>query len=398
MPDAAASSGSGSRVARDATDRDADAMKLAPELVRELAHDEGFDIVRFGPTHPGEHALHFERWLEAGRHGEMRWLEDWRSKLVDPASWARSTQSAISLAADYGGPAVGLQGGGRIARYAAGRDYHRALGDRVRRMRRRLEREGVPFGSIEVGTDAIPVLERALAVRAGVGFLAKSAGVISPGHGPFLLLSELLVPVELPFDLPSPGSCGSCTRCLDACPTGAIVAPFQVDARRCLSYTTIELRGSIPEPMREAQGDWLFGCDVCLEVCPFADSRGRASRPAAPRPAAFSPHAVVETATLVGIVELDEQEYRERWTGTALRRATRSGLRRNAAVVLGNLGDGAALPALRRGLRDPDAVVREHCAWAIGRIAPGDPTLDSALAAESDPPVVAAIRNALARR
>ncbi|MBI5852882.1 MAG: tRNA epoxyqueuosine(34) reductase QueG [Planctomycetes bacterium] len=373
-------------------------MNLTPELVRSLAHDEGFDLVRFGPAHPGEHAARLEAWLDEGMHGSMSWLADWREKLVDPARWARDPKSAICLAADYGGPPVDLAGGGRIARYAAGRDYHRALGDRVRRLRRRLEREGVPHGSIDIGTDAIPILERALAVRSGVGFLAKSAGVISPDLGPYLLLSELLVPFELPFDLPSPGSCGTCTRCIDACPTGAILAPYRVDARRCISYTTIELRGSIPDELREPQGSWVFGCDVCLEVCPFASTRGRAATPGAPRPDAFLPHPVVEHATLVGLVELDEADYEERWVGTALRRATRTGLRRNAAVALGNLGDQDALPALRRGLADVDGIVREHCAWAIGRIAPRDTSLDAALARETDDAARRAIATALARR
>ena len=373
-------------------------MRLDPQRVRAIASEEGFDLVRFGPAHPGTDAARFEAWLDAGRHGDMRWIEAWRSKIVDPASWARAPRSSIALAYDYGGPPVETADGGRIARYAVGRDYHRSLGDKVRRIRRRLEGEGVPFGSIDIGTDAVPILERALAARAGIGFLAKSAGVISPELGPYLLLSELLTPLDLPFDLPSPGSCGTCTRCIDACPTDAIVAPFEVDARRCISYSTIELRGSIPEELREAQGAWLFGCDVCLEVCPFAGTRGRASRPSEPRPAPLQPHPAVEGATLVGVLELDEAEFDAHWTGTPLRRATRNGLRRNAAIALGNLGRGSALPALHRSLADPDPIVREHVVWAIGRIDPHDAELDAALAREDDARVRAALRSALDRR
>jgi epoxyqueuosine reductase len=220
----------------------------------------------------------------------------------------------------------------------------------------------------------VPILERALAARAGVGFLAKSAGVISPTHGPYLLLAELLTPLDLPADGPAPGTCGTCTRCLDACPTGAIVAPFQVDSRRCLSYTTIELRGPIPEPLRAAQGPWLFGCDRCLEVCPFT-SKGRAAAPADPVPEPLRPHRVVEECTLVGVLELGEEEYQRDWVGTAMRRATRAGLRRNAAVVLGNLGDAAAVPALAGALGDPDPVLRGHAAWALGRLDPGSGVL-----------------------
>ena len=369
-------------------------MNLDPERVRAIAAEEGFDLVRFGPTDPAEHGRHFEAWLDAGRHGDMAWIAEWRDQIVDPSTWARQPRSAVALAWDYGRPAVELRGGGRVARYAATRDYHRSLGNKVRRIRRSLEREGVPFGSIDIGTDAIPILERALAARAGIGFLAKSAGIISPEHGPYLLLSELLTPLELPLDLPSPGSCGSCTRCIDACPTGAIVAPFQVDARRCISHATIESRAPIPEAMREPMGSWLFGCDVCLEVCPFAHSRGRATRPHEDLPPELALHPLIECTTLIGILQLEEDEFRDHWTGTPLRRATRSGLRRNAAVVLGNLGDPDSLPALTSALDDPDPIVREHAAWAIGRIEPRNPALDRAADRETDSRVKAAIARA----
>jgi epoxyqueuosine reductase len=373
-------------------------MRLDPERVRAIAAEQGFDLVRFGPAHPGDHADRYQAWLDAGHHGSMQWLADWREKIVDPSTWAREPTSAITLAFDYGRDGVQLDGGGRIARYAFGRDYHRALGNKVRRIRRDLEAEGVPFGAIDIGTDSIPILERALAARSGIGFLAKSAGIISPTLGPYLLLSELLTPLELPFDDVSPGSCGTCTRCIDACPTGAIVEPFRVDARRCLSYTTIELRGSIPVELREPQGEWLFGCDVCLEVCPFANTRGRAANPLATQREELRPHAVVEAATLVGILHLSEAEFATQWTGTPLRRATHVGLRRNAAVVLGNRGDVSALPALTTALADDSPIVREHAAWAIGRIDPHSDCLERALTIETETEVRAALEAALARR
>jgi epoxyqueuosine reductase len=372
---------------------------IRAELVRELAQEAGFDIVRFGPADPGEHAAHFERWLELGRHGDMAWLERNRELILDPARWIDRPRSGIALARDYGGPPAALRGGaGRIARYARGRDYHRGLGNRVRKLRDRLEREGLPRGSMKAGTDAVPVLERALAARAGIGFLAKSAGVISPTHGPYLLLSELITPLELPPDDPAAGSCGTCTRCIEACPTDALVAPHQLDARRCLSYTTIEWKGSIPEALRAPQGDWLFGCDICIEVCPFTRFGRAGSDPARNDPADLPddlrPHRAVETWDLLGVLEIDQAAWDAEWTGTAIRRAGREGLRRNAAVVLGNLGDPAALPALRRCLADPSAVVREHAAWAIGRIDPRDACLDSALRTEPDPAVRDALRRA----
>ena len=373
-------------------------MPISPSLVRELAHDCGFQLVRFGPADPGPHGQHFLDWLEQGRHGEMRYLEDNKERILAPDSWRKGVQSAIALAVDYGGPKAELLGGGQVARYAAGRDYHRWLKDRVFSLRKRLEREGVPYGTCNGGADAVPVLERALAVRSGIGFLAKSAMVISPTHGPYLQLGELLTGMELPFDEPAIGTCGTCTACIDACPTGAIVAPHEVDARRCLSYTTIELRGFAAPELREAQGDRFFGCDVCLEVCPFQKKSPLLDVHGEDRPKDLRPHTLLSQWTLVDVLDLDEARYESEWVGTAMRRATRSGLRRNAAVALGNLGDPSAMPALLAALRDEDPVVRGHAAWAIGRIDARHPQLDAARARETDAIVASEIERALASR
>lgn len=367
---------------------------VTARLLAEMAHEAGFDLVGFGPLDPGEHAGHFLRWLEAGRAGEMHYLEANRDRIVDPRRLAPHARSVMAVAAEHGGPGAVLEGGGRIARYAVGRDYHRVLGNALGRLRARIEGEGVPRGRIRTGTDAVPVLERALAVQAGIGFLAKSSMVIAPQRGPYLSLGELLLPFDTSGDGPVTGSCGTCTRCLDACPTGALVAPFELDARRCLSYTTIELRGAVPRDLRDAQGDWLFGCDVCVEVCPFTRFSGR--EPGALGAELTRPHRALETYTLVGVLELSAQDYDAHWTGTAMRRATRTGLRRNAATVLGNRRDGAAVPALGRALADADAVVRAHAAWALGRIDPRAPALAHALAREDDPAVQDEIRRALA--
>ncbi len=372
-------------------------MAVRPDQIRDIAHEAGFDVVAFGPGDPGEHGPRFAAWLDAGRAGEMEYLHRNREVILDPQKFAPGTRSAIALGFDYGGPAAALRGGrGRVARYAVGRDYHRFLGKATRRIRDHLESEGVAKGSVRIGTDAVPVLERALAARAGVGFLAKSAGIINPRLGPYLLLSELLTPLDLPPDPPATGTCGSCTACIDACPTDAITAPYELDARRCLSYSTIELRGFIPEPMRRAQGEWLFGCDICLEVCPFT-SKGRASlADAAARPPELRPHRVVETYDLVGVLSLTEEEYQTDWVGTAMRRATRSGLRRNAAVVLGNLGHDDAAPALVAALDDEDRVVRGHAAWALGRLGVERKRLTIRLEQETDPEVQAELRQAMA--
>ncbi|MEQ1630965.1 MAG: tRNA epoxyqueuosine(34) reductase QueG [Planctomycetota bacterium] len=371
-------------------------MPISAALVRELAHECGFELVRFGPADPGPHGQHFLDWLAQGRNGEMHYLEANKDRILDPGSWRPGVRSAIALGVDYGGPRTELNGGGQVARYASGRDYHRFLRDRVFALRQRLEREGVPYGSCNGGADAVPVLERALAVRAGIGFLAKSAMVISPTHGPYLQLGELLTGLDLPPDGPASGTCGTCTACLDACPTGAIVAPHQVDARRCLSYTTIELRGFASRELREAQGDRFFGCDVCLEVCPFHSRSPLLDVHGEDRPRDLRPHQLLSRWNLVEVLALDETRYEKEWVGTAMRRATRSGLRRNAAVVLGNLGDENAAPALAIALGDEDPVVRGHAAWALGRIDRSHPALDRARVGESDPRVRDEIEHALA--
>ena len=210
-----------------------------------------------------------------------------------------------------------------------------------------------------------------------------------------LQLAELLVGDELPYDSPSPGTCGTCTACIDACPTGAIVAPFELDARRCLSYTTIEKRGFSAPELRKAQGEWLFGCDVCLEVCPFTSRSRRSSLAGEHRPKDLQPHRVVQSWTLIDVLEMDEERYQSEFVGTAMRRATRAGMRRNAAVVLGNRRQESALPHLRDALSDEDPVVRGHAAWAIAQMAPRDASLEPALRRESDERVRAELQHAL---
>ncbi len=370
-------------------------MPPSAERIRQLAQDCGFELVRFGPADPGDHGPKFLDWLDKGRHGEMAYLAANRDRILEPERWRKGVRSAIALAVDYGGPEASLAGGGQVARYAAARDYHRWLRDRVFALRRRLEGEGVPYGTCNGGADAVPVLERALSVRAGIGFLAKSAMVISPTHGPYLQLAELLTGLDLPPDEPAPGSCGTCTRCIDACPTQAIVAPFEVDARRCLSYTTIELRGFADPALRKAQGTRFFGCDVCLEVCPFTRRSPLLQVRGDQRPKDLQPHRILEQWSLIDVLELDEARFQTEWVGTAMRRATRSGLRRNAAVALGNSGDPAAAPPLAAALLDEDPVVRGHAAWGLGQLQPRHQDLERALARETDPDAAREIRAAL---
>ncbi|MEZ5989778.1 MAG: tRNA epoxyqueuosine(34) reductase QueG [Planctomycetota bacterium] len=354
-------------------------MKPSPRIVRELALEAGFDLVAIGPAAPGDGGGRFLSWVEAGRHGEMDWLARNAERIASAGGFLTGARSAVTLGVDYGRPQVALDGGGQVARYAAGRDYHRALGARLRRLKGALVQEGVEAGDLRYGVDAVPVLERALAARAGLGFLAKTGGVIHPRRGPWLLLAEVLTRHDLEADPPSPGSCGTCRRCLEACPTDAITAPFEVDARRCLSYTTIELRGPIPAALRAPQGDWVFGCDVCLEVCPYAKwGRGRPEDPD------LALHPTVERYELVGLLELDEEAWQRDFTGTAIRRARREGLRRNAAIALGNLGREDAVPALLRAVDDRDPGLVSAAAWALARLGRGREAIADALRRTDD--------------
>lgn len=362
-----------------------------PGLVEEMAREAGFDLVAFGPAGPGEHGAKLEEWIAAGRHGEMDYLERNLPRLLEPERLLPGARGAVALGYDYGRDGVALESGGRVARYAAGRDYHRALGSRMRRLTTALEREGVRGDSLRSGIDAVPILERALAAQAGIGFLAKSSGIIHAERGPWLLLAEVLTTEAFAPSAPATGSCGTCTACLDTCPTGAIVAPFEVDARRCLSYTTIELRGPIPHDYRAAQGDWLFGCDICIEVCPFHSRTG----PPHDDPDARL-HPALETWQLVGLLALTPEQWNRDWTGTAMRRAGRAGLQRNAAIVLGNLGQEDAAPVLVKALEDSDAGVRTAAAWALCRLGRGRNEAMRALARETDLDVAADMRRSLA--
>jgi epoxyqueuosine reductase len=248
---------------------------------------------------------------------------------------------------------------GVIARYARGRDYHRVLETKLKRLRDAVVRAGGPGTRALWAVDHTPVMDRALARGAGLGFTGKNTMLIGPRTGSYFALGEVLTTLDLPRDPPSGGSCGTCVRCIDACPTGAITGPYRVDARLCISYLTIELRGPIPEALRPAVGTMVFGCDLCQEVCPW----NRFARPASSadlRPLAPAPD-------LLALAAMTEGGWRAAFSGSAVLRAGWSGFRRNVAVALGNCGDPAALPALRALATCGNALVEEHARWGIRR-------------------------------
>jgi epoxyqueuosine reductase len=326
------------------------------------AGELGFAPVGIAPATEADGFDRFEVWLDAGFAGEMAYLHRRRAARRHPRSILPGVRSVVMLAMEYGGNDPPTDGpAGRVARYAWGPDYHRVLWDRENELAAWLRRE-VP-GAAAVGvTDTAPLLERDFARRAGLGWVGKNTMLINRDRGSYLFLGALLTDAALTPDPPHRTShCGTCTACLDACPTGAFPEPGVLDARKCISYLTIEHRSAIPEVLRTGIGDWLFGCDVCQEVCPWNRGGGEpVPFPTDPRLAGLDP---------VEVLGLTDSEFRARFRATSLARTKRSGLVRNAAVVLGNVGDAGAIPALERAaVGDPDEVVREAARWAIGRI------------------------------
>ena len=331
------------------------------------ARAEGFDA--FGVAAAARldrDAAALEAWLRGDRHAGMAWLARDAAQRGDPRRVLEGCRSVVVLALNYwpGREAARVaRPRAPVALYARGRDYHRVIRRKLRCLVQWLEQaSGRPArGFVDTG----PVLERAWAERAGVGWIGKNACLLTRDLGSWLLLAEILSAAEIEPDRAAHEEfCGSCTACLEACPTAAIVEPGVVDSNLCISYWTIEHRGAIPEERRDGIGEWIFGCDVCQDVCPW---NHKSATLAAAEPLAWAED--LRGLDPREILTLDEPSFRRRFSGTALMRAKWEGLRRNACVVLGNRGDRAALPALVMARdADPDPVIRSHAAWAIERI------------------------------
>ncbi|MCC6406339.1 MAG: tRNA epoxyqueuosine(34) reductase QueG [Planctomycetes bacterium] len=352
----------------------------ATDRALEAAREVGFDVAGIAPCAPPPDAARFEAWLAAGHHAGMGYLAAERERILDPRRVLPAGRSIVLVGFAHSRPAFELAGGGRIARYAVGRDYHNVVGEKLLKLARILKREGWIRDRRRL-VDAGPLLERSHAVRAGLGFASKAANVLHARFGPWFFLGALIVDAELAqADAPAPGSCGTCRACLDACPTAAIREPGVVDANLCLSYHTIESSDAMPHELRERAGPWAFGCDVCSEVCPW----GRASPELSER---FGTHRALDGT---GLVELLSDIDAERWTGSPLQRPKREGRARNAAIALGNVPSERGRDALLDALAsDPAPVVREAAAWALAHAHADDagvrPALDAARTRESDP-------------
>jgi epoxyqueuosine reductase len=352
------------------------------ELAERVAHaavDLGFDLVAATPAGPSPDFVRFQQWLSAGYDGEMAYLARRMAERADLRLLLPEARTAILLGASYHSQELPAAlrndpSRGQIAAYAWGDDYHEVIKPLLFQLDAAIR---AASGRTTLGrayVDAGPVLERSWAQEAGLGFIGKNACLIAPRLGSWTFLAMLLTPEEIaPFSLlvgqgeqeasPAPLGCGACTRCLTVCPTHAFVAPHLLDGRRCISYLTIELHGPIPHELRPQMGNWIFGCDLCQEVCPY---NRRFARPA--RLAALQARPEVVAPRLLDLLALDEAGFRQRFRRSPVLRAKRRGLLRNVCVALGNWGDPAAAPALIEALHDEEPLVRGHAAWALGRI------------------------------
>ena len=338
------------------------------QTIKHWGRELGFQEVGIADTELGEHERHLLNWLGQGRHGTMDYMARHGVKRSRPAELEPGTLRVISVRLDYWpeqddrADAV-LQDAtlAYLSRYALGRDYHKLLRQRLQQLATRIEREIGPFG-YRAFTDSAPVLEKALAEKAGLGWIGKHTNLLHDKTGSWFFLGELYTDLPLPVDTPGTNHCGTCHACIDACPTGAIVAPYELDARLCISYLTIELRESIPEELRPLIGNRVYGCDDCQLVCPwnrFAHTTQEND---------FHPRQGLEASELVGLFRWTEVEFLERLQGSAIRRIGYECWLRNLAVGLGNApGTPEVIVALEEKRDHPSALVREHVGWALAR-------------------------------
>lgn len=339
-------------------------MSVEP-LLRAQAYGLGFDLVGFTRLGPAETAPEYERWIERGHAGEMSYLERGTEKRRDTRLPIAGATSAVVVGMNYGG----REPSGPVARYARGDDYHDVMTGKLRELHRWLAshvgREIVGKAYVDTG----PILERDLARKAGLGWFGKNTNLINPKLGSFFFLGLLLVDLELMPDEPFEADrCGSCTRCIEACPTQAITAPRELDATRCISYLTIELKGAIPEGLRAPIGELLYGCDICQDVCPWNVRFAREL----PDDSAYAARATISgkdpRAFARELLGMTPQDFGRAFRNSPMKRAKLRGLKRNAAVVLGNVGKPDDVDVLEHALENAEPLVREHAAWALRQL------------------------------
>ena len=371
----------------------------AKEAVKSLAAELGFDLVGITSAEPFHEAE--EVALQRVKDGLMDGLPWYHAARVkrgcNPQEILPGARSIIAVAMSYiaEGPddaddSTPMQG--RVARYAWGHDYHKVMERRLKLLAQRLSDVLDQPVQAKVYVDTGPMLDRAVAERAGIGWFGKNTNVLTRSHGSWVFLGQIITDLELEPDAPSKKTCGQCRICIDECPTGAIIAPYVLDNTKCISYLTIELRGSMPKHLRPIVGDWVFGCDICQDVCPV----NRKAQPTSELAFQTGEHGFT-ALELIPLLSITEEEFRERFANSPIKRAKRAGMLRNACVALGNIGDAQAIPALAEALRHEIPMVRSHAAWALGAIGgpEAEAALRDALDSETDPEVREEISDAL---
>ena len=367
------------------------------QQIQTRAHQLGFELVGITPAEQSQTIQRYRQWIENGYAGKMGYLEKHLSLKTDPRRLLTEAKSVISLAMNYytldtPNTLASDPGRGQISRYAWGDDYHNVIRERLLHLIEFIKHTAESQLKSRVCVDTAPILEREYAQKAGLGWIGKNTNVIHWRSGSWYFLAEVLVSVPLESKTqPLKGSCGTCTRCIEACPTDAIVEPNLLDSRLCISYLTIELKESIPKELRHKMGNLIFGCDICQEVCPWNSKATPTTEPA------FQPRDGNLAPKLLSLISMTQSEFSSRFKGSPIKRAKRRGFLRNVLVAIGNWRAREAIPALESALNDDEPLIRSHAAWALGQI--GGETakqiLQTRLTLESEREVIAEIQDAL---
>ena len=372
-------------------------MLALTQQIHTHAKELGFELVGITPAAQSETIARYRQWVESGYAGKMSYLKEHLPLKVDVRQLMAEAKSVISLAMNYytlDPPKVFADdpARGQISRYAWGDDYHDVIRQRLSELIDFIRQTAETELKTRVCVDTAPIIEREYAQKAGIGWIGKNTNLIHWRSGSWYFLAEVLINVDLESDTPSlRGSCGTCTRCIEACPTDAIIEPNLLDSRLCISYLTIELKESIPKALRPKIGNLIFGCDICQEVCPWNSKAVPTDEPA------FQPRDGNLTPKLLSLIGMTQREFSRRFKGSPIKRTKRRGFLRNVLVAIGNWGEPRAVPALKDALVDDEPLVRSHAAWALGKIG-GDTAkqiLQTQLTVETEQEVIAEIQDAI---